>query len=170
MPPRKNQVFQPIGTQKVARFQAGAAERTSSVLVDHNQDPEALIDVVIQGFNVRLQITTGTAKGARIADVQCPARFSVTGSLTVECFHDDLDEPGSAWPQVARVSARSAPQVAGVLLGPATLQAAAVRATAFDACVVTVQGIAVALAPGESFEFRGPAVLTSGTALIGYEV
>jgi hypothetical protein len=170
MPPPRNQVFQPIGVQKVARFSAGASEVGSSVLVDHNESPESLVDVVIQGFNVQLQITTGTAKGSRIERVLCPARFSVTGSLTVECFHRDLELAAMAWPQVARVCARSAPMVAGVETGPIELQRQAVRVTALNACVVTVDGTAVNLVAPQVLELRGPATLTSGRALVEYEV
>jgi hypothetical protein len=169
MPP--NSVFQPIGTQKVARFTGGASAAETSVVLDVNQEPDAMLDVVIQGFNVELQIKTGTAKSARTERVLCPARFCAAGSILIECVHSNLELDGMAWPQVARVLARAAPQaIAGVETGPVPLQLTAVKVTAFDACVVTVGGVAVNLVAAQSLDIRGPATLTSGTALIGYEV
>lgn len=157
----------PLGCQVVARFPAGGAPNASRVIYDA-MSHEWLTHIMCTGHNVRITVEWGTSKGVQISRLQCPLRFDVTGNCTIIAEHDDETLDGAASVAVKPSTCAGPPYAAGIEIGPTALQVSAIKVQAIDACTLTVEGVAVALAAGAETQVRGRTVLVTGTALITY--
>lgn len=156
------------GGQVVADFPAGA---NGSRAIFDSEQADSLYEVSITGQNVRLKVSVGTSRAAIIDRMQPPLRFAVIGNCTIEARQDDNDIAARAWCAVRPVSGAGQSEAGGIeSTNGLTLQDAASHVVAIDACTLTVSGVAVALAPGESIPVRFPSVLLTGTAFIRYQI
>ena len=161
---------EPLGHQVRAVFAASDTADKRCLYAARALEGYQLHHITVAGSNTRIRVVYGTSDDREIERIQPPARFSVAGNVQVHAEQDDPSKEGWAGVAVGIASGSDFGDCRGVETGPLSLQTSVRRVQALDACVVTVEGVAVSLNPGESLEVRGVVSLDSGTAVIFYGV
>lgn len=144
----------------------------STLLAENKSNAEFLWRVEATGENCLFRLNWGVRSGLVITDLQPPLVAFLPGTFQLEAIHRNTQAAGFA---VANLTCATGgtPHLRNVVTragANVTLQSMAKRLQALTAVTVTVDGIAVVLAPLDRLELSGPCVVTAdGSALVEYE-
>lgn len=161
----------PIGVQPTCEWVA--TDETLSKTLLTTKAPEnyvGLLDVAVQGRNVLLRVTFGTSRTVILQNIRPPFRCGMIGDVQIEASKIDPSESAFAKVSVALVQAAPRTVARVFVSGAGVLPDATESLTALSAVVLSVAGVAVAVAAGEMVPIVSPASMVSGDAVLDMEL